>query len=165
MEEKVTPKLELLKEWFKMCQARSIMHSRALLFYRAMNNLFMTTMIGLSSVSGVLTLSLVKDEPQLHILTGTMGILSGFLATIYNFYNLNANWERHFLARNEFDKLSREIRINMLLNDTHENVYASLGEFVKRIESKYNTLMDRTPDIPCFIVNQVEQTFDTPSLL
>jgi hypothetical protein len=168
-ESKYIEKKKLLRDWIKHTHAMARMHTMAYDFYTKVALSIMVPAIILSIGSGAT--NLVSREECSHsqstsnsmwdrahvqpIVLGTLSLISASLTAIYHFMRVGERQSEHFSIASQFEKLARQIRVQMLLTETNERTYVNLSEFIKDAGEQLDNLTDHMPYIPDFIVKSV----------
>lgn len=163
IERKLEEKQELLKDWVQKTRGLAWMHQRSYSHFRMVALLIMVPTILLSTLSGATNLIFSNqgscEDRQSQIVpsalaTGIVSLLSAALSTIYQLLDLASRQKDHQDAATDFEKLQRQITVQLLLNDTDERTYSSLAEFIKSAREKYDQLTDAMPHVPAFVVRE-----------
>ena len=164
--------IALIKKWNDMSSEYHWLHKRAFLRYKIQNNMFMISILLLTTVSGSMDIlfsnieTCVEDNINyIQFTSGCMVVLAAVLTTIYNFLSIAETQQSHLNSKIEFEKLSRTIEMEMILLDTDKRRYATLEEFIKIIRAEIDHLMEQSPPIPESILKAHHRKFDMKKCL
>ena len=93
----------------------------------------------------------------LNLVSGILAITSAALATLQNKCKFGERSARHKSSADEFDKLSREISVAMLITNTKGKTYANIAEFIKECNDRFNRLIERSPSVPDRVFNRLKR--------
>lgn len=154
---------QLLEEWRIYCDAHSRMHTSALSYYKFANRVIMISSILMSSISSALSLTMVSSNDSCTtstftstlIVLNSIGVVSSALLTIHRFLNLDELQHLHDLYSDSHLTLAKDIQMNMVLQQGEKPIFHSIEEMTKNVKSRLDTLIDKAPAIPGFVVNKV----------
>jgi len=164
----VTKEISLLKEWKYFTLKYEWLHFKSHIYFKYMNYGIMIPIIILTSLSGStnIILSSVKHEdcgnknsinyPQLII--GFTTIIAAILTTIYNFMKVPELQQLHLTHSSDFNKLSREIEMELVLFETKHKTYSSLEEFIKNMRMRLDRFIESAPPIPNMVLKKIEES-------
>ena len=164
-EKRLTMKeITLLREWNEFTKTYELLHFKSYTYFKYINYGLMIPIIILTSMSGSanIILSAISssdchknnvDYPQLVV--GFTTIIAAILTTIYNFVKVPEFQQRHLTHSSDFNKLSREIEMELVLFETTHKTYSSLEEFIKTMRTRLDRFIESAPPIP----NKVLQSF------
>ena len=145
--------IDRLQEWRKSCMINSYHHEIAAKKTKLVKNAFIITALSLGVISSIVGMANFKNEQtqsdntiQQYISSCLTIISTGCMA----FYNQQKYPERvhdHNLFSSQYHKLAREINTEICLKETGENQYSNLGEFMKYIKAKIDSMNDSEPSI------------------
>lgn len=149
-------KITMLTDWRNLAKHYCTLHKQSSTWFSNMNMAFTIPIIVLSSATGAVGFANAMDhytEPDqvnryLQIAMGGLGIVTAALTTISNYLKLGSGIEAHNIISREFEKLARDISVQILLNSTEEKTFASLAEYIKTVNERFNRLLEIAPDIP-----------------
>lgn len=152
---------EILQKWNDRAKEMSRMHVAARQFYGLLNNAFMIPTITMSSVAGTVNLVYAskpaddacaeKGFDAIQLAVGVLGIATATIATIYNFLSIGDKHQAHHMYAGEFEKLSRDIVVQLVLDDTCQQVYVDVGAFLKECQDRFDRFTTQAPIIPWWI--------------
>lgn len=154
----------VLTEWQQLASRFSALHNKSHRFYGAAHIALVAPATALSVVAGALSMVLASgiaatessgscvDRKSggvfvLNVVSGIMALSSAGCTAIATSLKLGERSDRHKAAADEFEKLSRDIAVAMMLDATEERTYTSLAEFVKECNDRFNRLVDRSPPV------------------
>lgn len=161
-EAKVTEKIAMLNEWIVFAELQSKLHSKSATHFKKLNKFFMVPIIFVSAVTGCANLiglpvidcnenDKSPFRPSQFIL-GLLNISTAALTAIYNFAKLGEAQESHSIHSTEYEKLSRQIRVELLLHGTADRTFISLAEYIKDCKERIDKLVERSPEIPSKVI-------------
>lgn len=149
--------ITLLREWNDFTKTYELLHFKSYTYFRYINYGLMIPIIILTSMSGSanIILSAISssdckkdsvDYPQLVV--GFTTIIAAMLTTIYNFMKVPEFQQRHLTHSSDFNKLSREIEMELVLFESTHKTYSSLEEFIKTMRTRLDRFIESAPPIP-----------------
>lgn len=156
--------ITLLREWNEFTKTYEWLHFKSYTYFKYINYGLMIPIIILTSMSGSASIILSSisssdchkdkiDYPQLVV--GFTTIVAAILTTIYNFVKVPEFQQRHLTHSSDFNKLSREIEMELVLFETKHKTYSSLEEFIKTMRTRLDRFIESAPPIP----NKVLRSF------
>ena len=140
---------KILKTWELETSISHLLHQASATYYSNLNFGFMVPQIVMTSALGTMGLLSVNHQNQvINLLIGCIGFLSAILATLHNFLNIQKLQATHNLHAVEFNKIRRDIKINIYLSETDVKVYANIAEYIKQVRTKIDKLLESANDIP-----------------
>ena len=158
------PITNLLEEWRIYCDIHSKMHNAALSYYKLLNRCIMLTSVIISAISSCLSLTIVSRNKESEtsssmttwlVVLNSVSVLSACLITVHRFLNLDETQHHHDLYSDVHLCLSKDIQMNLALQQSHTPIFHSAEEMTKHVKSRLDTLIDKSPSIPQFIVDKV----------
>ena len=162
-----TAELEkLAADWADRAQCYRWMHDKSHKKLALYNQYMMIPVIILSTLAGTANFGLdtIFPDPASQnkkIATlgiGSVGILTGIITTLANFFRFAQLSEAHSGAAISWAKFSRLIIIELSL---HPNERSDAFTFLKMFRVELDRLIEQSPVIPEFIVKQFNKEFDT----
>lgn len=177
-------KERLLIEWRNAARERSYIHHQAFLLFQYINIIIMTPIITLSVVSGGIHLvrtridkSCLEDKTEksqldnhhhhhldgphalnvLNIVLGCISLLVAALTTFHQFLNIGKQCKSHEDISREYDRIARDISVQLLLYNTNETIFANIGECIKDVNVRFNKLLETAPTIPEKVIHHYEK--------
>ena len=150
----------ILVEWCDIAQCYKWLNYRSHTMYSRMHAWYTIPAIILSTISG--TASFAQASIPLEYQTyapmaiGTINILIGILSTIQQYLKISELNEAHRISSISWDKFARNIRIE-LAKTPEERIDA--GSFIKMCRQEFDRLMETSPPIPDYIVNEFVRKF------
>lgn len=149
--------ITLLREWNDFTKTYELLHFKSYTYFRYINYGLMIPIIILTSMSGSANIILSSisssdckknsvDYPQLVV--GFTTIIAAILTTIYNFMKVPEFQQRHLTHSSDFNKLSREIEMELVLFESTHKTYSSLEEFIKTMRTRLDRFIENAPPIP-----------------
>ena len=166
----------ILKQWGDYANSYYWMYDRTHRKYRKRDIAFTLPVIILSTVTGTLNFAqgslkgnTTSSNNNLQngntgslsnlvpFILGGLNIIAGIITTTSQFLNISSLRESHKVASRAFDKLSRDIELELKLPLRSRSL--SGIEFIKRVKIEMERLLDQSPLIPIDIVKQYEKNF------
>ena len=155
--------IHLLKRWKNITNSFETLHQNSYEYYKKINYGLMIPVILLTTISGIFNMVLsfnttdcsddINDFP-LQIMLSSFSLTAGALTTLYNFLNVPTYQESHNMHSSEFNKLYREIEMELVLYQSSNKTYTSLAEFIKITKTNLDRLIENAPPIPTFILSK-----------
>lgn len=166
IEEKSKNILSMLETWRKRAKDVSLMHFYSYRYFKALNYVFLISIILCGSVAGSLQIADSSRNIEhatcprtganyLQMGLGVLTLAAAALTTIHNYTGFALRFERHAFFDDEYEKLSRDIQVHSLLSDTQNRVYTDKGVLLKEIKDKFDRLTEKAPKIPLHIQKDV----------
>lgn len=156
-ERKKGQKIDLLRNWIdyanecaKLHQA-SASHFRTRTLCMSVPSVVLSTAVGTTGVSGVLS-SLGSGA---GIVVGLASFVAAVFTAMLQLMRPTEVQASHSFHAVEFEKLAREIDVELVLQGTSNRTFASRGEFIKDCRDRLDRLVDRAPSIPEFVKRRV----------
>lgn len=150
---------KLLKQWAEIATSFRWMHHRAHLRYARMHFWFTLPVIVMSSVTGTMNFAQGTFPPEYEtyvpLLIGSVNLIAGIITTIASYLRVSELSEGNRVASIMFGKLSRNIRVELLLPISERTMDG--GDFISMCRSELDRLTEQAPDIP----TAIEQKFAT----
>lgn len=156
--------IHLLREWKEFTKKYEWLHFKSYTYFKYINYGLMIPIIILTSVSGSANIILSSvssddcntkgvDHPQLIV--GFTTIIAAIMTTIYNFMKVPEFQQRHLTHSSDFNKLSREIEMELVLFETKYKTYTSLEEFIKMMRTRLDRFIENAPPIPNKVLKEL----------
>lgn len=154
---------EILAEWGDMAQCYKWLHTRSFSKYSFIHTCFAIPIIILSTSVGAISflqINLMDNSRKSNLspyITGAVNIFIGLLATIQEFLKVSEQQESHRIAYINWDKYSRNIRIE-LAKIPCERIDAH--SFIKTCRMNFDNLMETSPTIQASVIHDFISTFE-----
>lgn len=144
----------VLSEWRSIVIDFSRLHNSSI-FYGWANTAMVVPASLLSLLAGGISISLASSNSgecpsegrAMQVASGILSLAAASITTLATTFKLSERSERHKVSADEFERLSREISVAMLLDSSERRTFASLSEFLKWCNDRINNLMDRAPPL------------------
>ena len=150
----------ILVEWCDIAQCYKWLSSRAHTKFSYMHAWFTIPTITFSTISGTASFAQASLPLEYQVYApmaiGTINILIGILTTIQQYLKISELNEAHRVSSISWDKFARNIRIE-LAKTPEERIDA--GSFIKMCRQEFDRLMETSPPIPDYIVNEFIKKF------
>ena len=151
---------EIMVEWCDVAQCYKWLNNRAHIGYSKQNAWYTIPAIVLSTISGTASFATSTLPPTAQeyapVVIGTINIFIGILTTIQQYLKISELNEAHRVSSIAWDKFARNIRIE-LAKKPEERLDA--GTFLKHCRDEYDRLMETSPSISQFVINEFFKTF------
>jgi hypothetical protein len=151
--------IQLLVEWEKYSEEQACMHDKARYFYTKCDFGIAIPAILLSMMGGVGNIGVASqcESSSLNIIFGTIALISSTMFSIHRYLNISEYKQQHDFYGDEFEKLSKEIHLQLIIYNDEHKTYASLVEFSKECKKKIDNILDKAPPIPKHIAVDEEK--------
>ena len=152
---------DLLSEWAEVAICYSYLHNFGSRKYRKKYHHLQIPIIVLSTLTGVGNFAVDSYIPKdyQHGFTAVVGgfnIACGILGTLLAFLKYAEIYEGHRIAALAWSKLSRNIEIELSLQDVKRK---SCRDFLKVCRSEYDNLLESSPQIDLDIISMFNKKF------
>lgn len=138
----------MLVEWCDIAMCYKWMHTDCHMYYSALHIRFTIPIIVLSTITGTASFAQINlVEPAKNyasMVIGSVNIIVGMLSTIQQYLKISEINEMHRIASISWDKLSRNIRIELAKTPTERG---DAKHFIKMCRLEYDRLMETSPAI------------------
>ena len=158
-----TPEIEeLLGEWGEVALCFQYLHSFSQRKYKRKYFHYQIPVIVLSTLTGTANFAVDSYIPidYQHGFTAVVGgfnIFCGILGTLLAFLKYAEIYEGHRIAALAWSKLSRNIEIELSLNDNRRK---PCKDFLKVMRAEYDNLMESSPSIDLDVINMFNKKFE-----
>lgn len=153
---------KLLKQWAEIATSFRWMHHHAHLRYAWMHFWFTLPVIVMSSITGTMNFAQgtfpTKYETYVPLLIGSINLIAGIITTVASYLRVSELSEGNRVASIMFGKLSRNIRVELLLPSTERTMDGA--DFISMCRSELDRLTEQTPDIPQKIEKRFVRQFE-----
>ncbi len=153
---------KLLKQWAEIATSFRWMHHNSHLMYSRYNFWFTLPVIVISSVTGTMNFaqsSFPADYVDyVPLFIGALNLIAGIVTTVASYLRFSELSEGNRVAALMFGKLSRNIRVELLLPITERTMDGN--DFIAMCRSELDRLTEQTPDIPKKIEHQFLRQFE-----
>lgn len=141
---------KLLKQWAEISTSFRWMHHRAHLRFARMHFWFTLPVIVMSSITGTMNFAQgtfpADYEVYVPLFIGALNLIAGIITTIASYLRVSELSEGNRVASMMFGKLSRNIRVELLLPTSERTMDGC--DFIAMCRSELDRLTEQTPDIP-----------------
>lgn len=149
----------VLKQWAEIATSFRWMHHQCHVNMSSQSFWFTLPVIVLSSITGTMNFAQgtfpQSVEPYIPVTIGSLNLLAGIMTTVASYLKVAEMAEGHRVASVMFGKLSRNIRVELLLPLCERTMDGD--DFIAMCRSEMDRLTEQTPDIP----KKVEKKFAT----
>ena len=159
---------EILKEWSDKALCYRWLYEQSYHKYDIQLLWFTIPVIVLSTITG--TVNFAQDKiPEEHrgiftMVIGGLNIFAGILTTVGQFLNISKLKEGVYCALKSWDKLNRELKLELMKNRNERSPKKDLINYAKQ---EYNKLVDESPILPPDIIVKFNKIFknNNPNLI
>jgi len=160
---------DLMAKWSDNALSYAWLHNKAEAKYRKLNYAFTIPIVILSTVVGTINVGMNSlFPPNLiqvgNIIIGGLGIFTGILGTLQNFFKYAQLSEAHRNAAIQWHKFHRTLKTELALEAVCRR---NAGEFFRSSKAELDRLLDSSPYIPTDVVNKYaeENTIELPDVI
>ncbi len=151
---------DIFVDWCDKAMSYRYLHTACHRYYYTQHVLFTIPVIFISTLTGVANFAQERiDEANQFYYTMAVGgfnILASFITTVAQFLKVNELSEGHRISAISWDKLYRNIRIELAKNPRErENIIL----FLKKTKEQYDLLIETSPEIRVDAIKQFNKTF------
>ena len=153
---------DLLSEWGEVALCYQYLHAFSQRKYKAKYHHFQIPIIVLSTLTGTANFAIDSYIPKdyqsgFSAGVGSLNLLCGILGTLLSFLRYSEVYEGHRIAALAWAKLSRNIEIELSLQD---NKRKPCKDFLKVMRAEYDNLMESSPSIDLDVIQMFNKKFD-----
>lgn len=152
---------KLLKQWAEISTSFRWMHHQAHLRFARMHFWFTLPVIVMSSITGTMNFAQgtfpADYEVYVPLFIGAINLIAGIITTVASYLRVSELSEGNRVASMMFGKLSRNIRVELLLPTSERTMDGC--DFISMCRSELDRLTEQTPDIPVHIENRFLRKF------
>ena len=140
----------LLEKWKRDCKAAADMHRKAYRLYKTGSHICSSVSIGLSSISGIVTIVLTATlaAPPIAIVSGVASVAVSTILAVGSAMDLEQKMHLHNQYANFYGELVRDIQQEHTLRKLGRSQYQDIAEFIKIVSDKLDRLEMNEPDQP-----------------
>ena len=153
---------ELLSEWGEVAMCYAYLHNFGQRKYKKKYHHLQIPIIILSTLTGTANFATDSYVPTdfkqgFSAGVGSLNIFCGILGTLLSFLRYSEIYEGHRIAALAWSKLSRNIEIELSLQDKKRK---PCRDFLKICRSEYDNLLESSPNIDLDIINDFNKKFN-----
>lgn len=150
----------ILIEWADQAMCYRWLHSEAHAYFSFQNSCYTLPVIVISAVTGTANLAQgqVPAQYQDYYLNvvGFFNIVASIITIIQQYYKITQLTESHRVSNIAWDKFQRNIKIELA---KHPDERMAVIQMIKICKEEFDRLMETSPMIPKFIVNNFKAKF------
>lgn len=145
--------LRLLRAWQTRAEALARAHDRTSQMYRALNIAINTMSLTASAAASGMSLFPVAggDGEWKHFAVAAVNSLSTVCIGVLAITKLDTLDARHNSAATSYEKIARDIAVQVNMAGSREALFASLSECLRHIQSEIDYVEVVTPPLPSFL--------------
>ena len=152
---------ELLSEWGEVSQCYAYLHNFGQRKYKKKYHHLQIPIIILSTLTGTANFATDSYVPEgyrqgFSAGVGSLNLFCGILGTLLSFLRYAEQFEGHRIAGLAWSKLSRNIEIELSLQDKKRK---PCRDFLKLCRSEYDNLLESSPNVDLDIINNFNKKF------
>lgn len=152
---------DILQRWSEIGASYRYLHDRAMQKFYKQNLGFSLPVIIISTITGTASFSLssmpASWQPFAPSVIGGLNLVAGLISTISQFLRVSELLEGHRAASIAFSKFSRSIAVELSL--PVEERECSGQEFIMKMRTELDRLLEQSPNIPEELVTQFGKKF------
>lgn len=153
---------ELLSEWGEVAMCYAYLHNFGQRKYKKKYHHLQIPIIILSTLTGTANFATDSYVPTefkqgFSAFVGSLNIFCGILGTLLSFLRYSEIYEGHRIAALAWSKLSRNIEIELSLQDKKRK---PCRDFLKICRSEYDNLLESSPNVDLDIINDFNKKFN-----
>jgi hypothetical protein len=152
----------ILQSEGEKCKCWKWLHDKSRDRFNMANDWIAIPVIVLSTIAGTGSIgseSLFADAKAASIAIGGISLFVGVLNTISNYYGFAKRAEAHRIAGMMYDKLAREITIELSLPRSER---CPAEQLLKQVRTQCERLGETSPSIPDTIIKAFKKAFNNP---
>jgi hypothetical protein len=160
---------DLIAKWSDNALSYAWLHNKAEAKYRKLNYSFTIPIVVLSTLTGTINVGMSSlfpaDKIQYgQIAIGGLGIFTGILGTLQNFFKYAQLSEAHRNSAIQWHKFHRALKTELSLESICRR---NAGEFFRSSKAELDRLLDSSPYIPSDVVQKyiAENDIDLPDVI
>ena len=152
----------LLSEWGEVSMCYAYLHNFGQRKYKKKYHHLQIPIIILSTLTGTANFATESYVPEgfkqgFSAGVGSLNLFCGILGTLLSFLRYSEIYEGHRIAALAWSKLSRNIEIELALQDIKRK---PCRDFLKICRSEYDNLLESSPNIDLDIINDFNKKFN-----
>ena len=152
----------LLSEWGEVSMCYAYLHNFGQRKYKKKYHHLQIPIIILSTLTGTANFATDSYVPEgfkqgFSAGVGSLNLFCGILGTLLSFLRYSEIYEGHRIAALAWSKLSRNIEIELALQDIKRK---PCRDFLKICRSEYDNLLESSPNIDLDIINDFNKKFN-----
>jgi hypothetical protein len=152
---------KILKNWSEIGASYRFLHDRAMNKFYKQNLGFTLPVIVISTITGTASFSLSSMpagwQPYAPSIIGLFNLVAGLISTVSQFLRVSELLEGHRSASISFSKFSRTIAVELSLPIDERD--SSGQEFIMKMRTELDRLLEQSPNIPLEIVQSFGKKF------
>jgi hypothetical protein len=157
---------DIFIDWCDKAMSYRYLHSTCYRYYYRQHVWFTIPVIFISTLTGVANFAQdrINEENQFYytMAVGSFNIIAGFITTVSQFLKVNELSEGHRISAISWDKLYRNIRVELAKNPRERE---NITLYLKKIKEQYDLLLETSPEIRLDVINKFNKTFKKSEFL
>ena len=151
---------EIFIDWCDKAMSYRYLHTNSHRYYYRLHVYFTIPVIFISTLTGVANFAQerIPEEYQAiyTICVGVFNIIAGFITTVAQFLKVNELSERHRISSISWDKLHRNIKVELAKNPKERE---NIALYLKKSKEQYDLLIETSPEIGLKEITKFNKTF------
>ena len=151
---------KILIEWADKAMCYRWLHTKANAKFTSLNAWYTIPVIVISTVTGTANFAQervpIGYQNYFAMIVGTFNILAGIITTVQQFLKITQLNEAHRVSSIAWDKFYRNIKIELA---KHPLERLEVKQMIKMSKEEFDRLMETSPIIPDYIVNDFKNSF------
>jgi hypothetical protein len=139
---------EIFIDWCDKAMSYRYLHTNSHRHYYWLHVWFTIPVIFISTLTGVANFAqerIPEDYQSIYtICVGVFNIIAGFITTVAQFLKVNELSERHRISSISWDKLHRNIKVELAKNPKERE---NIALYLKKSKEQYDLLIETSPEI------------------
>jgi hypothetical protein len=152
----------VLKRWGESADCYRYMHYKAFKKYKKLNMRFTLPIIVIGTVTGTANFAQTtfpqSVQPYVPSAIGALNLFSAIMTTVAQFLKVSELMESHRVSYINYGKLSRMIRLELMLPISERTYHGS--SMVDSAGIEYDRLIEQSPPIPSAIIEMFKIEFE-----
>lgn len=149
--------IQWIRDQARACERRSRIHDSCRRHFHALDVASLTTTIGLSTLSSILSLfGNPCTQPGIKIATGVLNLSITGLTSWYGIHKYGERKRNHETTRDAYEELTRKLDTEMVLHETEEQHFRTHGSLIRTTRHLIDRIESNAPNVPGSIAKSEE---------
>lgn len=157
---------DIFVDWCDKAMSYRYLHSTCHRLYYKKHVWFTIPVIFISTLTGVANFAQdrIDEDNQFYytMAVGAFNIAAGFITTVSQFLKVNELSEGHRISAISWDKLYRNIRVELAKNPKDRE---NIAIYLKKTKEQYDLLIETSPEIRLDVIKEFNRTFKRDKFL
>ena len=155
---KIEEQRTLLKKWKRLAQEHAWLHDECSKHFLSLHYCMAIPCIFSSMGSGAVNLTNTHGSSGINytaMILGILGLVTAGLSTMQLVLRYGERSNLHIQSSKEFEALSRDISVEVLLGESQSRTYSNTEQYVKECNDRFTLCMNRACPIPSYIFKRL----------